>query len=107
LEHAASSILNNHGAPRAAMVACFLLVDSKETIDEQQLTLFYTIAKDGADLGQIGIAFEAKIRATRIMVRSHRFNADRILEELEDVQSNKSIKSAISILGVAVRQESY
>jgi hypothetical protein len=91
LEHAASSILNNHGAPRAAMAACFMLVDSKETIDEKQLALFYTIAKDGADLGQIGIAFEAKIRAARIMVRSHRFNADRILEELEDVQGNKSM----------------
>lgn len=58
---------------------------------EQHLTLFYTIGKDGADLGPIGIAFEAKIRAARIMVRSHRFNADRILEELEDVQGNKSI----------------
>jgi hypothetical protein len=51
-EHAASSILNNHGAPRAAMAAYFLLVDSNETIDEQQLTLFYTIAKDRADLAR-------------------------------------------------------
>ncbi|CAM6042271.1 unnamed protein product [Sphagnum compactum] len=81
----ASSILKLHGAPRAAMTARFLLVDSKQTIDEQ-LTLMRTVAKDATDLGQIGIAFEARIRAARIMNGARSFTAAKILEELEDVQ---------------------
>jgi hypothetical protein len=81
----ASSILKLHGAPRAAMTARFLLVDSKKTIDEQ-LTLMRTVAKDAADLGQIGIAFEARIRAARIMTGARSFTAAKIVEELKDVQ---------------------
>ncbi|CAK9276605.1 unnamed protein product [Sphagnum jensenii] len=86
----ASSILKLHGAPRAAMTARFLLVDSKEKIDEQ-LTLMRTVAKDATDLGQIGIAFEARIRAARIraaciMIGDRSFTAAKIVEELKDVQ---------------------
>jgi tetratricopeptide (TPR) repeat protein len=83
----ASSILKLHGAPRAAMTARFLLVDSKEKIDEQ-LTLLRTVAKDATDLGQIGIAFEARIRAARILALTgdRSFTAAKIVEELKDVQ---------------------
>jgi hypothetical protein len=93
----ASSILKLHGAPRAAMTARFLLVDSKEKIDEQ-LTLLRTVAKDATDLGQIGIAFEARIRAARILALTgdRSFTAAKIVEGLKDVQGNENISAIYS-----------
>jgi len=95
----ASSILKLHGAPRAAMTARFLLVDPKETINEQ-LTLMRTVAKDATDLGQIGIAFEARIRAARIMTGARSFDrsftAAKIVEELKDVPGNENISALYS-----------